>query len=60
LLIITNIRIAKSLYDIFVASEGQLLTSTNNLITVLLKDVKCWRLRETMFEVVAKLGAHFV
>lgn len=51
--------IAKSLYDIFVTSEGQLLTSTNNSIAVLLKDVKSWRLRETMFEVVAKLGIHF-
>ena len=27
---------------------------------VLLKDVKSWRLRETMFEVIAKLGVHFV
>jgi hypothetical protein len=42
-----------------VTSEGQLLTSTNNLIAVLLKDLKSWRLRETMFEVIAKLGVHF-
>jgi hypothetical protein len=48
------------MFDIFVASDGQLLTSTNNLIAVLVKDIKCWRLRETMFEVIAKLGAHFV
>lgn len=51
--------LTRSLFDIYVASEGQLLPSTSNILGVLLKDTQ-WRIRETVIEIISKLGQHFV
>lgn len=51
--------LTRSLFDIYVTSEGQLLPSTSNILGVLLKDTQ-WRIRETVIEILAKLGQHFV
>jgi len=50
--------VAKSLLEIFIASEGQLFQSTQNILGVLLKDTQ-WRIRETIVETLAKLGSYF-
>ncbi|MCQ2821211.1 MAG: hypothetical protein MJ252_28455 [archaeon] len=50
--------IGKSMYDIFLSSEGNLLTSTNALLGTMQKDAK-YRIRETVYETLAKLGAHY-
>ena len=50
--------VAKSMYDIFVSSEGSLLTSTNSLLGTMQKDSQ-YRIRETVYETLAKLGANY-
>ena len=51
--------LTRSLFDIYVASEGQLLPSTSNILGVLLKDTQ-WRIRETVIEIISRLGQQFV
>jgi len=50
--------VTRSLLDIYIASEGQLLPSTSNILGVLLKDTQ-WRIRETVIDIISKLGQHF-
>ena len=50
--------VAKSMYDIFVSSEGSLLTSTNSLLGTMQKDSQ-YRIRDTVYETLAKLGANY-
>ena len=50
--------VAKSMYDIFISSEGSLLTSTNSLLGTMQKDSQ-YRIRETVYETLAKLGANY-
>ncbi len=50
--------VAKSMYDIFVSSEGSLLPSTNSLLGTMQKDSQ-YRIRETVYETLAKLGANY-
>ena len=51
--------LTRSLFDIYVASEGQLFPSTSNILGLLLKDTQ-WRIRETVIEIMSRLGQHFV
>ena len=53
------IRICKSLYDIFLSSEGSLLSSIGILLGNLQKDTQ-YRIREKILETLGKLGVHFV
>ena len=53
------IRICRSLYDIFLSSEGSLLSSIGILLGNLQKDTQ-YRIREKIFETLGKLGVHFV
>ena len=50
--------IAKSMYDIFVSSDGSLLNSTNTLLGTMQKDSQ-YRIRECVYETLAKLGANY-
>lgn len=50
--------VAKSMFDIFVSSEGSLLTSTNSLLGTMQKDAQ-YRIRECVYETLAKLGANY-
>ncbi|MCQ2816675.1 MAG: hypothetical protein MJ252_05335 [archaeon] len=50
--------VAKSMFQIFISSDGNLLTSTNALLGTMQKDAK-YRIRETVYETLAKLGAHY-
>jgi hypothetical protein len=53
------IRICKSLYDIFLSSEGNLLSSIGISLGNLQKDTQ-YRIREKIFETLGKLGVQFV
>lgn len=50
--------IAKSMYQIFVSSDGTLLSSINAIIGTMQKDSQ-YRIRECIYEILGKLGAHF-
>ena len=50
--------IAKSMYQIFLSSDGNLLTSTNALLGTMQKDSQ-YRIRECVYETLAKLGANY-
>jgi len=50
--------IARSMFDIFVSSEGSLLTQTNALLGTMQKDTQ-YRIRECVYETLAKLGANY-
>ena len=50
--------IAKSMFDIFVSSDGSLLNSTNTLLGTMQKDSQ-YRIRECVYETLAKLGANY-
>ena len=53
------LRITKSLYDIFISSEGSLLSSIGVLLGNLQKDTQ-YRIREKIYETLGKLGVFFV
>ena len=50
--------IAKSMYDIFISSEGTLLNSINALLGNMQKDTQ-YSIRECVYETLAKLGIHY-
>lgn len=50
--------VAKSMYQIFVSSEGSLLSSTNALLGTMQKDSQ-YRIRECIYETLGKIGAYF-
>ena len=50
--------IAKSMYDIFISSENALLSSTNALLGTMQKDTQ-YRIRECVYETLAKLGVNY-
>ena len=50
--------IAKSMYDIFISSEGALVSSINALLGTMQKDTQ-YRIRECVYETLAKLGANY-
>ena len=50
--------IAKSMYDIFISSETTLLSSTNALLGMMEKDTQ-YRIRECIYETLAKLGVYY-
>lgn len=50
--------IAKSMYDIFISSEGTLLNSINALLGNMQKDTQ-YSIRESVYETLAKLGIHY-
>lgn len=51
--------VVKSLYDIFIASEGNLLSSIGTILGGLQKDTQ-YRIRETVIEILGKLGCNYV
>jgi serine/threonine-protein phosphatase 2A regulatory subunit A len=51
--------VAKSLFDIFVSSEGNLLSSITTILGSLQKDTQ-YRIRETVYEILGKLGCSYV
>ncbi len=51
--------VTKSLYDIFISSEGSLLNSIGTILGGLQKDNQ-YRIRETSFEIMARLGCTYV
>ena len=50
--------IAKSMYGIFISSEGSLITSINALLGTMQKDPQ-YRIRECVYETLAKLGVNY-
>ena len=50
--------VAKSMFAIFVSSEGALLNSINALLGTMQKDTQ-YRIRECVYETLAKLGVHY-
>jgi serine/threonine-protein phosphatase 2A regulatory subunit A len=50
--------VAKSMYAIFISSEGALLNSINALLGTMQKDTQ-YRIRECVYETLAKLGVHY-
>jgi serine/threonine-protein phosphatase 2A regulatory subunit A len=50
--------VAKSMYDIFVSSDGSLLSSINSFLGNMQKDVQ-YRIRECVYETLAKLGVKY-
>ena len=50
--------VAKSMYDIFLSSEGNLLSSTNTLLGSMQKDTQ-YGIRECFYETLAKLGTNY-
>jgi hypothetical protein len=51
--------IVKSLFEIFLSSEGNLLSSISTIFGGLLKDTQ-YRIRETAIEILGKLGVAYV
>ena len=51
--------VVKSLFDVFAASEGNLLSSIGTILGGLQKDTQ-YRIRETVIEILGKLGCNFV
>lgn len=51
--------VVKSLYDIFIASEGNLLSSIGTILGNLQKDTQ-YRIRETVIEILGNLGSAYV
>ena len=51
--------VTKSLYDIFLSSEGSLLNSIGTILGGLQKDNQ-YRIREASFEIMARLGCNYV
>lgn len=50
--------IAKSMFDIFISSEGSLIPSINNLLGTFQKDSQ-YRIRESIYDTLARLGSHY-
>ena len=50
--------IAKSMYEIFISSEGTLLNSINALLGSMQKDTQ-YSIRECVYDTLAKLGSHY-
>ena len=50
--------VAKSMYDIFVSSDGSLLSSVNSFLGTMQKDVQ-YRIRECVYDTLAKLGIKY-
>ena len=50
--------IARSMYDIFISSDGALVSSINALLGTMQKDTQ-YRIRECVYETLAKLGANY-
>jgi serine/threonine-protein phosphatase 2A regulatory subunit A len=50
--------VAKSMYDIFVSSDGSLLSSINSFLGNMQKDVQ-YSIRECVYETLAKLGVKY-
>ena len=50
--------IAKSMYEIFISSEGTLLNSINALLGSMQKDTQ-YSIRECVYDTLAKLGIHY-
>jgi serine/threonine-protein phosphatase 2A regulatory subunit A len=50
--------VAKSMYDIFVSSDGSLLSSINSFLGNMQKDTQ-YRIRECVYETLAKLGVKY-
>ena len=50
--------VAKSMYDIFVSSDGSLLSSINSFLGTMQKDTQ-YRIRECVYETLAKLGVKY-
>jgi serine/threonine-protein phosphatase 2A regulatory subunit A len=50
--------IAKSMFDIFISSEGTLLNSINALLGSMQKDTQ-YSIRECVYDTLAKLGIHY-
>ena len=50
--------IAKSLYDIFISSEGTLITSINAIVGTMQKDSQ-YRIRESIYQTLAQLGTYY-
>lgn len=50
--------IAKSMFDIFISSQGTLLSSTQSLLGTMQKDNQ-YRIRECVYETLAKLGVNY-
>ena len=50
--------VAKSMYDIFVSSEGSLLSSINSFLGTMQKDTQ-YRIRECVYDTLAKLGVKY-
>ena len=50
--------ITKSMYDIFVSSDGSLLSSINSFLGTMQKDTQ-YRIRECVYETLAKLGVKY-
>ena len=50
--------VAKSMYDIFVSSDGSLLSSINSFLGTLQKDAQ-YRIRECVYDTLAKLGIKY-
>jgi serine/threonine-protein phosphatase 2A regulatory subunit A len=51
--------VTKSLYDIFISSDGNLLSSVNTILGQLQKDSQ-YRIRETVIETLGRLGVAYV
>ena len=51
--------VAKSMYGIFVSSDGSLLSSINSFLGTLQKDTQ-YRIRECVYDTLAKLGVKYV
>ena len=50
--------VAKSMYDIFVSSDGSLLSSVNSFLGTMQKDAQ-YRIRECVYDTLAKLGIKY-
>ena len=50
--------VAKSMYDIFVSSDGSLLSSINSFLGTMQKDAQ-YRIRECVYDTLAKLGIKY-
>ena len=51
--------VVKSLYDIFLAADGNLLSSIGTILGGLQKDTQ-YRIRESVIEILGKLGCAYV
>ena len=50
--------VAKSMYDIFISSDGSLLSSINSFLGTMQKDTQ-YRIRECVYDTLARLGCNY-